>query len=353
MGLILCVLGGLAACHGRAAVRGAGYTDDYEIAVIRTDIHRYSTFIEYYDGELELVNKLEYPYASMENSWGKPMCYGNVMYVIPQGLGNSLNARLVVGLDMETGAVREYKVDLPYLKNLAVNEKYIFVSNNQNGTSKIVRVDKESGETASTEFDGLVPSLAAKGDEVIALHADWGKSLDERRILVLGEDLRLRQTVAIEECKSVGTSDLIDDRLYFGSPREDSFSETGWNYSLLYFSLEDRQICQVASSDFKFHAAAAIGGDLYVLQFDPNVDEANKIIILDKGTGAYKNEYLLNYKPQFVYCKDGALFVSGDDKNVGGWVLGKYLPEDGALIPIKEIRLERDGHFVSGLFSMA
>jgi hypothetical protein len=276
MGLILCVLGWLAACHSRAAVRGAGYTDDYEIALILTDTRSYSTFIEYYDDELELVNALQYPYSSMENSWGEPMCYGNAMYIIPQGLGYKLDARLVIGL-----------------------------------------------------------------------------APDKCRLLVLGEDLRLRQTIGIDGYSGIYSSDLIGDNLYFQATREDSFSETGWGHGLFVFSWKDRQTRQVLESDFLIKSVVAADDYLYALQFDPNIDEADKLIILDKETGAYINEYPLSYRPQFAYCKGGALYVTGTINRTPDRVLAKYLPDGDTLAVSKEIGIGRQSHLTSGLFSTA
>ena len=118
------------------------YNSEYAIAVVKSNDSNISTFIEYYDKDLNQVNKLEYPYSTLENTWGKPERSGDEVFLAAQGIGGLRNSPIVVGLDTKTGAVHEYDTGMTVLKNSTANERYVFASNFLNGKAKLVRIDK-------------------------------------------------------------------------------------------------------------------------------------------------------------------------------------------------------------------
>jgi len=387
LALALVVLLGLAGCGGVQTTTTVAsnpsvssdyesrYREGYALALVRTNDIRLGTFIEYYDDDLELLDKIEYPYGSMGNASANPVVSNGVMYTPATGYTGLRNTHLfTIGLDLVSGAVHEYTGTFTGHSLVASDDALYFAFHhdgdieNVYASPVVFRVDKASGEAVRSEvgFEGLLPLLLLDEDTLYAFNT-VARATDEAphaqpalMLMMLGtNDLQLRQTFDLEGYEGVSTAAIIGDRLYFATYHHDASSSTKLVHSLLYLQLANGGIeggvYEAITSDYTFGGIAAIDGYLYVLQDFSSVEGSNEILIVDKEAGTLAGELALDYHPQYIYALDGCLYVAGSDTKAGGSVLGCYQPDGDALEAVKEVRPSREeetgDYHVAGIFS--
>jgi hypothetical protein len=357
----------LAGCQGAAplspAARGEGYTTDYSIAVVKSNVISESTFVEYYDESLSLVNKLEYPYSTLENSWGKPERFGDEVYLANQGVEGIRQATTVVGINTKTGAVREYDAGIRALKNCTANENYVFASRNLNAKSDIVRIDKQTGERHTANYPGLLYPFAYE-DKIYAFNTDVVGKLNQTALLILDEDLELLNTIEFGENSHLPqATGFIGDRLWFVLAYEASnatWADTSWNICSLLHNTPNVET--IATETGKRLGNIALLGDALcvLISADIAAESRNNILLRDSYSGNFISEYPLAYEPKFVHQHNGTIFAAGyDDKVAHDLMLGAYkMNADGVLFQTNEVHTanhesDRQGrYYLTGLFAV-
>lgn len=342
---------------------GQGYLLDYAIAVVKSNVIIESTFIEYYDESLALINKIEYPYSTLENTWGKPERSGDEVLLAAQGIEGIRRSKVVVGLNTTTGAITEYDVGIGILKNCTANERFVYASRNLNASSAIARVDRQTGEKLRRDYPGLLYPYAW-GDKVYAFNSHRPGEPKGAHLLVLDEALDLLETIDFDDRPTiVQITGFIDGRLYFVFvPGEDT--DADWavtRRNLRYLTPEDNKVHDVITLVGKRLGYVAVRGTtLYVLvNADVTGGSRNKIVAIDAQKGIVTGEFALSYEPSYLYLKGDVLYVTGYDDEVGyDLVLGAYeLGSTGDISPVGEVHFEnheegRKGRFyLTGLFS--
>jgi len=144
------------------------YNPDYTIGVVKTRDSAYSSYIEYYDEDLNLVNTLWYPYASLgDGSSYRPSISDDRLWMIPRGLMWFQNTKKAISLGLTDGTVDEYTVDQISLDVLTVDDRYVYVTNDLNRIGHITRVDIETKEVKTVDLPDMVPLSLICNDSVL------------------------------------------------------------------------------------------------------------------------------------------------------------------------------------------
>jgi hypothetical protein len=335
------------------------YPQDYAIAVVRATEYFESAFIEYYDEELELVACMEYPYADLENRMEPPFSSEGVVYIAHRGKAFERMGCGVVGISLETGEATEYSLETP-VSMAAATKDYIFGLVDAGSASYITRIDKDTGEYYKQRFaDVLFRSIAVGEDFLLVASDPLEGEADE--LLVIDESLEITQRISLEELESCyRIAEPIGDRFYFGAATYNT-NEGTYAGTLNYYSTSDRQIHTILSGYSCLTLDVfAHDGYLFVVQFDVNNDQENKVLVLDQNTYEIVGVLPLPFQPTHTVQKDDLLYLAGYYKETGRDGLIKYRIEGTQLTQLHESSLnqevtelgdrQRSGYFVSGLF---
>ncbi|MDR1015604.1 MAG: hypothetical protein LBL86_11615 [Coriobacteriales bacterium] len=360
---------GASGCRFSSLVSGAkdgvGFPGDYAVAVVKSNVSNISTYIECYDGALDLVAKLEYPYSTLENSWGRPERSGGEVLLCNQGVEGFRTSTTVVGIDTLTGRVREYDTGISALKGCTATERYVYATRNLNLSAPIARVDRRTGERVQAEYPGLLYPLAY-GEKVYAFNDFIPGKKDQSFLLTLSEDLELLDSIDFGSVSKVPqVTGFIDDRLYFVMTQDtDDIEWADIVWHLNYYSPEGGQMHQVTEArGMRLGRIAAHADTLFVLG-SANVSGGprNKVLAVDARSGETVAEQPLSFEPKHLLVVGDALYVAGYDDDVNGtgrmaMALVAFDVAEGGLTETGKVFLEnsekdRPGrYYLTGLFA--
>jgi hypothetical protein len=303
------------------AKEGAGFPDDYAIAVVKSNVTNISTYIEYYDSSLNLIAKLEYPYSTLENSWGKPERSGTEVLLCNQGIEGFRTSTTVVAIDTLTGKVCEYDTGITALKGCTATEHYVYATRNLNMSSPIVRIDRQTGERIEAEYPGVLRPFAYE-DRLYAFNNHVPGKDDRFSLLVLDEELALQDTIDFgDDSGIVQATGFIEDRLYVVyALGADSLEWADTIWYLSYYSPADHKVHGLyEAKGMRLGFAISKGNTLFVLS-SANVlgGPRNKVLTIDANDGALLAETPLIFEPKFIHINNEQLFVAGYDDDMNG-----------------------------------
>jgi hypothetical protein len=282
------------------------------------------------------------------------------MYVVAQGAEGVRDSRLVIGVDLATGAVREYDVGLSALKSVAATDRYLFVTSVINGVSNIIRLDKQSADATTTTFEGdFLTGIVSCGQRLaIFRQPGFDFSLDAE-LLIMDEEMEVLDTILLEGLGNASSmTPITDDTLCFGAFVSDTNSSTQYRNTLNLYSLTTGELRTIAESDYQYGFAALAGEHLVVLQSEVNVSEGNRILLLNPSNGEIISQIATDYMPQYLLAKEGLLSIAGFDLTLGDYRLQRYRVDNASLGLIAETHLDsvgfpRDDYGISGLYAHA
>jgi DNA-binding beta-propeller fold protein YncE len=344
---------------------GVGFPGDYAVAVVKSNVSNISTYIEYYDASLELAAKLEYPYSTLENSWGRPERSGSEVFLCNQGVEGLRTSTTVVGIDTTTGRVREYDTGIRALQGCTATERYVYATRNLNLSAPIARVDRQTGERVQAEYPGLLYPFAY-GGRVYAFNTDVPGRGRRAALLTLGEDLGLLDSIDFGSGSRVPqATGFMGDNLYFVMTK--NADEVEWKdkvWSLCRFLPADSDVSEIMKvTGMRLGLVASKGDALFVLG-SANVlgGPRNKVLVVDSRSGEAVAEQPLTFEPEHLLVSDNALYVAGYDDDVNGtgrqaMALAAFDIAEGGLTETGKVFLansekDRPGrYYLTGLFA--
>jgi len=338
----------------------AQYRPDYTVAVIKTTTTMRSSYIEYYDDGLKMVRSIWYPYAEFGPGWqAAPAAYADELYLVPRGLMGFSDDRKVVSLNLDSGAIREYRVEQISLLWLTVDDKFFYASSNLNGVGHVSQVNKANGEAAYMDIGTSADQVVATEDGICVFWSDFAGYYDESSYYISVCD------------RSLSITDTVDVGAFAGGT-------IGWAYptaqsdGLFYFlsskSLAPDHTAPYKDSIYKFtvdgsrlelfyeleHETATImlhDGRLYVFCV-PRVASTDFFIeVYDCASGQKLSSLPVDYAPAQGVFHGDRLFVNGS------YYLVKYRLDGDSLIEEARVTLDERGstddpsfHYVNGIF---
>jgi hypothetical protein len=335
---------------------GEGYNPDYAVAVILTNRQTPSTFINYYDKDLNLVASLEYPYKMIQSPWGKPEVYDATVYLTPQGTALNPTSSVVAALDLATGKIKDLDAD-GGVSNVTANERYIFGA----ASGGMGRIDKETGKVVSIQQPGYLFPFAHE-DKVYVFNDQRPEDFNHGWLFVMSEDLEVLETIDFgAESALPQTCGFIGDRLYFilVAKNLDNIPWEDLEWGLCYYSTEDSKVHTLTTvQGMRLEFVESIGSKLYVIATgDTTGDTLNKILIIDEKTGVIEGECKMgSFVPQYLLAKDNILYVGGTEGEDRTHELRSYVPDSLGLrevgsIPLTSYDTSTIRYYIGGLFA--
>ncbi|MDR0499746.1 MAG: hypothetical protein LBG97_00655 [Coriobacteriales bacterium] len=334
------------------------YNPDYKIGVIKTTTAERSSYIEYYDEDLNLVNVIWYPYAQLEtNRNNVPAQRNDTLCLVPRGLIGRESDRKVITINLKNGEVREYPIDLVSIKDTAIDDRYIYAQNNLNNVGTVARVDISTGETATINI-GTVPGfLLVHGENLYVHWIDLGNpglyasDDDTFNLSRLNKNLDILSTFCLADVGASGVSGvsmIYDEKIYitmyFSTENGEPSPENIYSYSLVNDTLEFVSKCEHKPSDI-----AVYNNELITVN---RVELISGFIdIYDRTDGTLLNTVLLDYSPDQMIIDGDNLYIQGFE------CLVKYHISGSTITELKRVDIPRIGspadtsfHYLAGMF---
>lgn len=208
------------------------YNATYDFAVIETTGEENESIVSYYDQELNRINQQVLPYGGLTDSFTPAIISKDTLYASPEGLENGEGLCLSLGVDLNTGKVREFQHPKRYEgeKNQAVDKKRIFVNTNLNGNSFLSYYDTETEQSKDVTLKETVLGHMAVDTKYLYAFGE-----DNKHLTAEGDPCTQIYVFDKETLKKVKQKDLgavysmvfslvYDNQLYF--PAYDEIKET-------------------------------------------------------------------------------------------------------------------------------
>jgi hypothetical protein len=331
------------------------YRSDYAVAIIRTSLLHRSSYIEYYSNDLELLVAVEYPYACLDMGSMSPSAVsGGKACLIPAGLMGHLDDRMVASLDIETGEVREYRIDLVAIDAIGVNDRYAFVANDINGVGHVGRIDLDTGETHTVELGNAPGKLVCAGDRIYVFWLEYGHdgAPDNIHLSCLDESLSLRSSVNMTaegiDIPALPTA-LTGGRIYFVSYRQPKDDLEAVKNTIAYYATEDNSIGHFAdpaqgAEGYEVSHLIPYGDRVLALGAYPSVDLSRRtglIEVYDTASGDAVGSLASDIAPSCGVIAGDDLYVKGVAS--GEVVLARYRIDGTSLVEEKRMYFAQNG----------
>ncbi|SFR93600.1 hypothetical protein [Anaeromicropila populeti] len=324
--------------------KNSKFPSDFYMGIILTTEQKQSSFLYFYDSELKLAGTKKIPYGNVGSTFIRPESRNQYLYVNAAGLMGEKNLGLSLEINLESGKTNQYNHKLVGPSDCAESDDYIFVCNNLNKVSHIVRCTKGTKEIKEFKKEvSCINTILCYENQLIAFAQNYGTSVNSY-IYLLDYELNLLKTIDITSL-GIGTYNtcIENDRLYFNiiSDVSDNPNHCIGVLSLADYSLSRLEIPEKDSFDIQVY-----DGKLYSSGFSKNNN--GSITLYDFDSNQYKT-YQFDHPVNCFYINQGCLFIVENSK------IYEYQIEEDGFTKIKEQDVPSpDGeecfYFISGAF---
>jgi hypothetical protein len=297
----------------------AHYEADYAVAVVKTTQQLRSSYIEYYDENLNLIRNIWYPYAGLFLTLaGDPPIYADELYLIPQGLMGQQDDRKLVSLNLLSGAIREYRVDQISLDGVAVDERYCYVTSDLNGVGHISRVDKASGEITYLDTPNVFPGgLVVQAGQLRLFCLDCTGSDDMLYLSTYSRNLELMNRINLTSLAGLtnATSPIAshDGCLFFISSIQPLEEDQPFLNSMYSFNTQDSKLKSLCELHYETRTILLKNDKIFAFCAPSIPNDDFYIEIYDSTSGALLSSLHIDYPPKHGLFRGNTLFVRGND----------------------------------------
>lgn len=201
---------------------------NYKYGVIETTGQKNSTYISFYNDDLEKVGEENIKYGSMGDGFSLPIVFKKSMFIVPKGIYNIKELTFIMEYDLYKGKIEKYNIGLQNMNNIAVDDNYIYGVNTMNNISSIVKCNRKTKELSKVEISEVYISyIEVYKNELFA----FGESYEEEKMksyLYIFESNTLSILEKID-ISNIGFGQyytvMKDNKLYF--PTSFSIEDTG------------------------------------------------------------------------------------------------------------------------------
>lgn len=285
-------------------------TEEIRIGIVETTGDKYKSSIHWYDKELEELDVQELKYAGLGSSFNAPVYYEDEIYLIPEGLFTKRDTEKVISINKYDFTINEYSVPNIALKQVAVNDDYIYVNSNLNYQTHISRINKKTDEFDEIIFDGAYFSNIIAIDDKIYIFGNMLEEFDKNHMYVTDKELNEVESFDISEYGRDISKYLIDNGfLYVTTNPYDESDELTY---LLKINIDNNHI-EAINLDEKYNdSILAYKGKILVSHNDIVTQEGSKLSILDENEKITKKD--IGTDLEFVDLIDDYLIVSDQEK---------------------------------------
>ncbi len=321
-----------------------GFDPNYSVAIVNTKSGVFDTRIEYYDNDLNLVQR-EKIYMSMVGD-----CLTSVnekKYMLSNGT-DMLPCKKVLELNSETGATKKYDVGQSFNLAMTANDKYVFASNSAPGAATVIRCDKLSGDIKKLEIpEVMVNGLFIFDDNILYAFGGLSGTQVSNLYIVDPDHMKILKTIDIkdkgyyqEQCVKVG-DDLyfLDSRNYNGVTNGHPNIEN----KLVKFNTKTYQFETIEiglAPDKLVHS-----GDYLYITYDGHNPNTKMITLYNLKTGEQTQKELQNYIDYIAVDEKNQKLYSTDRNKLYQYDLKTF-----ELLKSVEPDSSAKGFFISAMF---
>lgn len=288
----------------------------FDFAVIETTSQNNKSYISFYNKNLQKVTESEIKYGSMGSCYDLPKIYKDSMYVIPKGIGNSKELKIIFRYDLKTGKTMTYNLDEQNMNSFCVNDNFLFGVSTWNNNSNISRLDLKSNKINKLTFENeYVCKMDLYGDMLYAFSTSKSKSSIKTYLYVI--DINNFKVVNKFDISSCGINQFytckVSDDIYFTSNNNvssDMKSETP-STTLTKYNIKDKSFTGITLNNENPFQIIQYKRKLIISHFDPVQLRGDSITVYDLDTKeqkivTLKNElYQISIKGDKLYSTDG------------------------------------------------
>jgi hypothetical protein len=233
------------------------------------------------------------------------------------------NDRKAISLDLATGAVREYSIDLVSIDAIGVNSDYAFVTNDLNGVGHVGRIDIETGDTLAVDLGSAAGQLICDDSKVCVFWIEFGRGEPDRTYLSgFNEDLSVASTADLAasgiEVPMLPTA-LTNGRIYFVSYHQPKSEHDDARFTIAFYSAENNSVGHFAApgqgaKDYEVSHLLPLDVGLLVFGYMPGIDGkpgTGLVELLDYESGELIDSFAVDYVPSQCVIWGDWLFVLG------------------------------------------
>lgn len=280
---------------------------DFQIGVIRTCDNRNSTILSLYDKDLRVIENKEIKYGGVRNAWSTPIWSEGHLLVNAQGLQGEKKLGLTMDIDTENGKIRFVKNDLVGPSHCIWGKHYIYVCNNLNMKSTIVRMDKDGNNRLKKEIAiSLISAIYEWNDKVIVFGERIGTKT-ESILYVFDTDFNILKQ---ENITNIGCGIynvcLYENNLYFNMSSDTNDEAV---YKLGVLSLDNYEIKTIDLEEINACTLKLDGSKLYIS--NSHHDHRPMLGVYDLETKEYQI-YDLEQSVEKMEVRNGTVYALYD-----------------------------------------
>lgn len=281
--------------------------NDFQFGVIRTCDSRNSTVLSLYDKDLRVIETKKIKYGGVRNTWSNPIVSDGHLMVNAQGLQGRKDLGLTMDFDIEKGKIRFVKNGLVGPSHCLWGKDYIYVCNNLNLKSTIVRLDKDGENPVEKKISvPIITAIFEWNDKLIVFGRKSGDKI-ESFLYILDTDLNiLKQENITDTGCGIYNVCQFENNLYFNI-LSDTHGENIYKIGVL--SLEDYKISTIEISELRAYTLKIDKHKLYISNSDH--DEHPMLGVYDLQTEKFES-YYLEQPAQKLEVKDGIVYTLYD-----------------------------------------
>ncbi len=250
-------------------------TDKIAVGIIETRGNIEKSRILFLDNELNELGSLPLDYASVGESFEKPLVIDNTLYIIPQGYDTKLDEKTVLEINLGNLDIKKHFIDQIAMYGIAADNENIYTANNLNAVYHISKCNKTSGGVETLDFTSEhITKLFCSNDKLYAFiepiteNGHYGSY-----IYIFDDSLKLVKKIDTTEC-GTGQFKVIEynDKIYFANKSNVKADGPGNTVGVLNttdYSLEVIKLNQNYPLDLQIY-----NNKLYVVHCD-NVNKLN------------------------------------------------------------------------------
>lgn len=216
----------------------------------------------------------------------------------------------MIGINKYNFTISEYSVPNIALKQVAINDDYIYVNSNLNYQTHISRINKKTDEFDEIIFDGAYFSNIIAIDDKVYIFGNMLEEFDKNHMYITDKELNEVESFDISEYGRDISKYLIDNGfLYVTTNPYDEGDELTY---LLKINIDNNHIEAINLDERYNDSILAYKGKILVSHNDILTQEGSRLSILDENEKITKKDIGIDL--EFVDLIDDYLIVSDQEK---------------------------------------
>lgn len=264
------------------------HIDDNDIKNISTGLvvttaQKYNSEVMWLDSDFEWSHVQKLKYAMLGSPFYTPVKVGEKVYIIPEGLGDRKDSKIVISFDKKTLKIEEYPFSNIALNHMASIGENVYAINTLNGDSYLESYNKSTKRNNHITIKNVYLKSITAASEKLYCFAIGSQENDTKDIKmnVYTPDLQLIEQIDISDI-GIPTKKYCEDEenLYFTVNLDKNENQIG---KILIVSKSDLTVKEMVTSETGVNDIYKYKDGLILTYYDPVQIEGTKVSVMDKN----------------------------------------------------------------------